>query len=220
MVQVSRAVSFALKLPHFVRLYLPLGMKKHFLFLTACAFCIGCIPTIKLIYGITKEREEPRNFQKEWLLKNDLDTQNLVNLTHQGRVAFANQASLRSTINTTDGMTIPQFRIYRADGTIMAAWGQCFGSLKRTGILDTFPPKQHWLLNKELKLKNDYDALGLDDKAIPKDQPVVIAFWAAYLGRFSKTMLQDLQQYCHNNFAEYHLVKVNIGRVNSEDESE
>jgi len=109
--------------------------------------------------------------------------------------------------------------MYNSKGDLVAGWEQCFGDPEGTRLYEQFPPRKFDWINDKLNFYRDSN-LVLDHEGkeinsfyyLNKYNYVIIAFWAEYMGKFSKNMLIDLENYIKKHSdKKIVLLKVNFG---------
>lgn len=111
-----------------------------------------------------------------------------------------------------------QIRVYDSTGIFLNGYEQCFGELKRTHILDSFPLKKisHFPINYNLLLKNDVKLFVSDindQKKIIKESTTkkytFIVFYSQWAGYYSNNTLEMLKKHLKLNMSNVLLLKVN-----------
>ena len=113
-----------------------------------------------------------------------------------------------------------QIRLYDTTNGFVYGWEQCFGDLKKLGILKSFPfsEKAHLPVNRNLFLLNEIDIIKLSAKekdellvAINKYDNVVIVYWSIWSGWYSKDALKRVNSFVAKHSSENILfLKINV----------
>ncbi len=115
-----------------------------------------------------------------------------------------------------------QLRMYNNEGEFIYGWSQCFGSLKRFGILDSVPLKQvsHLPVNMNLSFQNDINLFNISPlekeelhTAIEETDYVIVILWAMWAGWYSKDVLKSVNKYVEkNNETKFLVIKLNVAQ--------
>lgn len=170
--------------------------------------------------GIKEPREESFEEQKEYLEKNKLSSVHLYRFDG----IYKDSLKLPSYYfieRDTASFSPIQFRMYNSNGEFISGCGICLGNAQKMNLYEEFPPRRlSWVkVNDSLNFRNDSQLLidesgnKINPEEILKNSDyVIIAFWAEYLGKLSKRMLIDLENYIQkHNDKNIILLKVNLG---------
>ncbi len=89
-----------------------------------------------------------------------------------------------------------QVRMYNGNGSLISQYSTCEGSLKRAGIFNTFPPKNYYPLDSTLTITDEL-ALHRNPPKVKyqENDLTVFVWWASWLGRPMKNLIEETQQY-------------------------
>jgi hypothetical protein len=111
-----------------------------------------------------------------------------------------------------------QIRVYDSWGHFVNGYEQCFGELKKTGLLDSFPLKRinHLPLNYNLSLRNDIKLFISDaqEQAMmiskaASSKYTFILFYSMWAGYYSNNTLKLLLEHLSEESTNILLIKVN-----------
>ena len=185
-------------------------MKSRFYSITFLIVIIVTLNSCQLLlrekFGIKKPKKETFEDQKTFLIKNNLDTNNLYFFNPIYLDSIKTHSYYLTYTDSSAGLSPVQFRMYNKKGNFVAGWAQCFGDPKQIALYEQFPPKTNDWVNTHLNLFSDYKLLvDKDGKMINPYEFVngydyiIIAFWAEYMGKLSRNMLVDLERYLEDN---------------------
>jgi len=106
------------------------------------------------------------------------------------------------------GASPVQLRMYNSSGIFLNGWTNCFGSIKRLGLLDSLPLKQvrHLPLNKEVSFLTDLAMFNINQNEkqrlienLKNYDFIVVVFWAEWTGWYSKDLLKRVVKYKNNH---------------------
>ena len=192
-------------------------MKKTFLILSVLIFS-----SCSLIHflSVNDKKPESRKEYQAYLLANGYDTINSFQLL---RNYYDSIHTLPYTLNlyklkyNTKASPI-QIRVYDSTGKFINGYEQCFGELRKTHILDSFPLKKitHFPINYNLLLINDIKLFSHNlieqreilNNASDKKYTFIVFYsqWASYYSTNTLKLLKKHLKYNSNNVL---LIKVN-----------
>ena len=192
-------------------------MKKTFLILSVLIFS-----SCSLIHflSVNDKKPESRKEYQAYLLANGYDTINSFQLL---RNYYDSIQTLPYTLNlyklkyNTKASPI-QIRVYDSIGKFINGYEQCFGELRKTHILDSFPLKKiiHFPINYNLLLINDIKLFShnLNEQReilnIASDKKYTfIVFYSQWAGYYSTNTLKLLKKHLKYNSNNVLLIKVN-----------
>lgn len=112
-----------------------------------------------------------------------------------------------------------QIRMYDQSGLLINGYEQCFGDLKKTNLLDSFPMKQiaHLPINKTLRFQNDIHLFC--KTPIQKQELIdlssqynytICVYYAEWMGWYAESTLKQIKQYISRQKGEKILfIKIN-----------
>ena len=184
-------------------------------------FLNSCQPVLRKVYGLKKIKDESFTEQKEYLIKNNLDTNNLFTFNKLYLDSLKTSSYYLTYSDSSSGFTPMQFRMYNSKGELESGWGICFGNSDEIKLFQEFPPEKNPYLNSNLNFYKDISLILKNEGEIIKPEfytenydYIIVAFWAEYLGKHSRKMLIDLENYiAANNDKKIALLKVNWGNL-------
>jgi len=170
--------------------------------------------------SVNDKKPESRKEYQAYLLANGYDTINSFQLL---RNYYDSINTLPYTLNlyklnyNTKASPI-QIRVYDSTGKFTNGYEQCFGELKKTHILDSFPLKKitHFPINYNLLLINDIKLFSHNlieqreilNKASDKKYTLIV-FYSQWAGYYSTNTLKLLKKHLKYNLNNVLLIKVN-----------
>lgn len=100
--------------------------------------------------------------------------------------------------------SVMQIRMYDNKGNLVAGYEQCFGEIRRTKVLETFPMKllDKKIVNTKLKLKSDLNWINTTESVkqqiveqSQKHEYTAIVFYSMWAGWYSKHPLKAFHSY-------------------------
>jgi hypothetical protein len=178
----------------------------------------SCTLILSKALGLKNPKVESFEEQKSYLKKYNLDTTNLYTFNPIYKDSLK-LSTYYITYSDSIFFTPMQFRMYDSTGEFVAGWALCFGKVDVIGLYEQFPPKKLEYTNDKLNFYTDSNFIL--DRTGQKIDPkiflnhynyIIVGFWAEWLGRLSKDMLIDLENYIQKyNEKNIIFLKVNLG---------
>jgi hypothetical protein len=170
----------------------------------------GCVVLFPF-YGIKSPRNEPREYQKQYLSDLGLDTFHVYSIRSSCIDSLSEPKYLLNEykIKTGAKASVVQIRMYDRNGIFQYGWEQCFGNLKHFDLFKTIPISskyQHLPVNMNLTFMTDLELFDLTDmqreallSEILNYDYIIAVFWASWAGYFSKNTLKQVCEYVNNS---------------------
>lgn len=182
----------------------------------------GCALGLKMKILFVPTKLESFEQQKKFLLRHNLDTNNLYSINQEYFDSLGNDkySLLKDSIK---GFSPIQFRVYSKGENLHYGWLTCLGDLeyflKDSVPLSELKVKDFQRINETLKFYNDLNLFNISEfereKILNKAQKAdytIIYVWSAYLGKYSYSPAQVLESYIkkNSNGNNIYLIKLNI----------
>jgi hypothetical protein len=152
------------------------------------------------------KKEETPEEMNTFLIKYSIDTTNSFKINPAYLDSLSNPKFAINTykLNKKVKASPVQIRMYNNRGQFLYGWEQCFGDLKRLGILDSFPIKKlaHLPVNMKLSFENDIRIIASNDEMKEhlislntKYDYTIIVYWAAWTGWYSADSLKSVRKH-------------------------
>ncbi len=191
----------------------------HNLLIILLSIILSSCSLIHFLSVEDKSTENRSDYQK-YLMSYGYDTTNSFQLLKR---YYDTISVLPYAMNTYklkhEGKASPiQIRVYDSTGKFLNGYEQCFGELRRTHILDSFPLKKisHFPINYNLLLKNDIKLFVNDtneQKRIMSESTnkkyTFIIYYCLWTGYYSNNTLIKFKKHLKSDMKDILLLKVN-----------
>lgn len=199
--------------------------------------CIPCFYMIKKAYiiisiffsscsithlmSVKEQTPESRPYYISFLDKTISDTAFAYQLLPEMYDSISHEKYALNTykLKTNTNASGVQIRMYDQSGLLINGYEQCFGDLKKTHLLDSFPMKQiaHLPINKTLRFQNDIHLFC--KTPIQKQELIelsnqyhytICVYYAEWMGWYAESTLKQIKQYISKQKGEKILfIKIN-----------
>ncbi len=185
-------------------------LKKKILFIAFIAVLI--VPGCSLIHylSVSKKSSENLHMANQYLYEISGDSNYSYQISRDLLDSLSEYTYAINTYKLQHGTKASpvQMRMFDNSGVFLYGWSQCFGSIKRLGLLDNIPFKSdsHLPVNMDLSFQKDLELYDIDAQEqehilnlIKEYDYVIVVYWAMWAGWYSKDTIKRLYKYVDSN---------------------
>ena len=176
--------------------------------------CIGCVPVLKLMYGIKKPSPKSPEELASYLEKHELGTDNWYYLTEAGWLAAGEQDRLHSELQVFNAEG--RYLDFRPAGDSTSCGAKAYALMRTLKYDLPRPYSDRYRLADEIAGAVDPTGKPLTVADLPPADYYAVQRWATFMGKVNKNTLLDVQDIiARDTVNRIVLLKLNIDLIDS-----